>query len=79
VYHLVGDNYLFGGVSAAVFHPVVPVLFHKLMLLFFFHTFPEPIPIPTPHFAHCQIDLVGPLPVSHGLTHLLTTVYSTAC
>jgi hypothetical protein len=24
VYHLVGDNYLFGGVSAVVFHPLVP-------------------------------------------------------
>ncbi|CAF98772.1 unnamed protein product [Tetraodon nigroviridis] len=34
----------------------------------------EPFPIPARRFDHVHVDLVGPLPPSHGYTHLLTMV-----
>ena len=38
------------------------------------HLRPEKIPVPFRRFAHIHIDLVGPLPPSHGYTYLLTCV-----
>lgn len=35
---------------------------------------PEAMAVPARRFAHIHIDLVGPLPVSQGCTHLLTVV-----
>jgi cleavage and polyadenylation specificity factor subunit 1 len=34
----------------------------------------QPIPIPDRPFSHVHVDIVGPLPTSHGHTHLLTIV-----
>lgn len=34
----------------------------------------EPFPIPAKRFDHVHVDLVGPLPISQGCTHLLTMV-----
>jgi len=38
------------------------------------HPSPAPIDIPPRRFAHVHLDLVGPLPLSQGCTHLLTMV-----
>jgi Integrase zinc binding domain/Integrase core domain len=35
---------------------------------------PASIPVPAKRFTHIHIDLVGPLPVVKGLTHLLTII-----
>ncbi len=34
----------------------------------------SPIEVPTQRFQHVHVDLVGPLPISQGFTHLLTVV-----
>ncbi len=36
------------------------------------------IPVPTRHFSHIHMDLVGPLPVSKGYTHLFTIMNRTS-
>jgi hypothetical protein len=33
---------------------------------------PQHIPVPTRHFSHIHVDLVGPLPASKGFTYLFT-------
>ena len=38
------------------------------------HLTPEHIPVPSRRFAHVHVDLVGPLPMSKGFTHLFTIV-----
>jgi hypothetical protein len=38
------------------------------------HPSSQSIPIPSRRFSHLHIDLVGPLPISQGCTHLLTMV-----
>jgi transposase InsO family protein len=35
---------------------------------------PAMLPVPAHHFSHVNIDLVGPLPMSGGYTHLLTII-----
>lgn len=35
---------------------------------------PETFAVPSERFSHVHVDLVGPLPSSHGFTHLLTIV-----
>jgi transposase InsO family protein len=35
---------------------------------------PATIPVPAHRFAHINIDLVGPLPMSNGFTHLFTII-----
>jgi transposase InsO family protein len=35
---------------------------------------PAAIPVPVHRFHHIHIDIVGPLPLSHGFSHLLTIV-----
>ena len=34
----------------------------------------SPIPVPTRRFSHVHVDLVGPLPSSHGFTYLFTMI-----
>ena len=38
------------------------------------HIKPLHIPVPSRHFSHVYVDLVGPLPVSQGCTHLFTII-----
>ena len=38
------------------------------------HICPEKIPVPFRRFAHVHVDLVGPLPSSHGFTYLFTCI-----
>jgi RNase H-like domain found in reverse transcriptase/Integrase zinc binding domain len=38
------------------------------------HLAPERIPITARRFAHVHVDIVGPLPVSQGFTHVLTMI-----
>ena len=38
------------------------------------HIRPEKIPVPFRRFAHVHLDLVGPLPSSHGFTYLFTCI-----
>jgi Integrase core domain/RNase H-like domain found in reverse transcriptase len=38
------------------------------------HLAPERIPMPACRFAHVHVDIVGPLPVSQGFTHVLTMI-----
>jgi len=38
------------------------------------HVQAEPIPVPGRRFAHLHVDLVGPLPLSQGCSHLFTIV-----
>ncbi len=38
------------------------------------HIRPEKIPVPFRRFAHVHVDLVGPLPSSHGFTYLFTCI-----
>ncbi len=44
------------------------------------HVHPQPAEIPVPHrrFAHIHVDLVGPLPPSHGHTYLFTIIDRTS-
>jgi hypothetical protein len=35
---------------------------------------PQHIPVPTRHFSHIHVDLVGPLPASKGYTYLFTII-----
>jgi hypothetical protein len=36
------------------------------------------IPVPTRHFSHIHVDLVGPLPPSKGFTYLFTIIDRTS-
>jgi Integrase core domain/Integrase zinc binding domain/RNase H-like domain found in reverse transcriptase len=38
------------------------------------HLGPERIPMPARRFAHVHVDIVGPLPVSQGFSHMLTMI-----
>ena len=38
------------------------------------HSTVSPIPVPTRRFSHVHVDLVGPLPSSHGFTYLFTMI-----
>jgi Integrase core domain/Integrase zinc binding domain len=38
------------------------------------HLAPERIPMPARRFAHVHVDIVGPLPVSQGFSHVLTMI-----
>ena len=42
------------------------------------HSTISPIPVPTRRFSHVHVDLVGPLPSSHGFTYLFTMNYEMA-
>jgi hypothetical protein len=44
------------------------------------HVHQQPAEIPVPHrrFAHIHVDLVGPLPPSHGHTYLFTIINQTS-
>jgi hypothetical protein len=39
---------------------------------------PQHIPVPTRHFSHIHVDLVGPLPASKGFTYLFTIIVRTS-
>jgi Integrase zinc binding domain len=43
------------------------------------HLAPERIPMPAGRFAHVHVDIVGPLPVSQGFTHMLTMIDRSTC
>ena len=38
------------------------------------HSTVSPIPVPTQRFSYIHVDLVGPLPSSHGFTYLITMI-----
>jgi transposase InsO family protein len=40
---------------------------------------PQHIPVPSSHFSHIHVDLVGPLPASKGFTYLFTIIDRTSC
>jgi hypothetical protein len=42
------------------------------------HLQPTEIPVPCRRFAHLHVDLVGPLPPSHGHTYLFTIIDRTS-
>jgi hypothetical protein len=39
---------------------------------------PQHIPVPTCHFSHINVDLVGPLPASKGFTYMFTIIDRTS-
>ena len=72
---LISARYVWPGLSrdiAAWCHQCIPCQTSKIHR----HTTTTPIhiPVPTTPFSHIHVDLVGPLPSSHGFTYLLTII-----